>query len=821
MTAAVESIAEQYHISPLLPRESVERTPPARIYLPWNDFLLRLCADADQADAEAHMRRHQKWLRNLRHWEGRMLGYIDETTGQWADAARQPGDPVYIFNLVQYYVNTIIKEASRSRAEFSVLAVSDRLEHVMGARAFRAAIEEIQRNRWTVAEAQRAAKFWVLTGNEFVRSGVTQSRRLKTRRPRYETRPVRIGGRAYYCADCGAMGDYEEVIQAESAAGQALNRCPHCGSPSVVVTEGAEVQEQVLAGFDLAPATEIEAEVVDPFQVKLDLNSADLKSASFLRNLTLVRTEVLQVFYEWADITTSLTQDHGLRAQQELQRSAGNTSISTVGQIVGSGWQEGLTEFAEYWFEPVRYAHYRFPQETRLASGEVIARGARLSDLAPTGLKIVRAGGLIVEIAEEAKNDYWTQAVWEVAPDNVYGLGIENLIVANELHNRLMSLFFEATLKEVAPKRIYNQLKIGKTAFTARPGWASPMRNPTPTDNPGQYIHVDQAQPLGQAAIQLSEVMKGEMGQLAGGVFSQLSGDPAIRTDTLGGMAIMREQALSNLLTRLELRVDREVEMVRQHARLIKQHDLLEFYLRRASAYADFEVAMAAEMDPDLDLKISVRPGSFVPRSELERRNDITDALTLGGLPGGVWNPAIPEFVRRLALERLNVPYNTDQMTVGERQQRMELHRLTLLAWQCERYGLDEEQCLALARQQAPVNFLFEDHETHIRHIEEWMNTDAGMLAARHPIASLLIVDHLMQHLRGPTLRQQMIAQAQLETALQTASPDEIALSEGAAQQQDPAAQPEQGRQQPGPPTPAQAREPGNPTIPRAQAPRT
>lgn len=814
-------ITGRANIRGLVPKESIEREPPPRIHLPWGDYLQSLCQRVDQADKPAHFERHQKWLRNLRHWEGRMLGFLDERSGRWQDVSREPGDPLYVFNFIQYYVNTIIKEASRSRAQFNVLAVSERMEHEMGARAYRVAIEEIQRNRWTASEAQRAAKFWVLTGNRFVRSGVVQSRRFHERRPRYETRPVEVSGAAFYCTDCGLMGDSQELEPAVSATGTEVRRCPQCGSPQVVERGAVTVEQQVIAGFDMAPGTEIDAEVIDPFQVKLNLQAHNLKHSSFLRNLTLVRTGLLQSLYDWADIGHSHTLDQGMLARQELQRSAGNTSITAQGQQVSSGFAQEVTEFAEYWLEPAEYAEYRFPLDTELASGEVIPKDTSLLSLRPTGMKIVRAGGLIVEEYEEAKNDLWTQACWELAPDNAYGLGIENIIVANEIHNRVMSLLFEATMKEVSPRRIYNQLKVGKTAFTARPGWASPMRNPTPTDNPGNYIHVDQAQPVSQGGMMLAEGMKADMGLLAGGVFSQLSGDPSIRSDTLGGMAIMREQALSNLLTRLELIVEADTDMVRQHCQMLKAYRLWEPYLRRASAYAEYELQMAEELEPLADLKVSVVEGSWVPRSELERRNDLADAFALGGLPGGVWNPAVPELVRKLALERLNLPYDTDQTNAGERQQRMELHTLFLLGVACQEKGVPPEIALLLGRQKAPVNFLFHDHATHLRHIEEWANTDLGMEALRHPIASLLIVDHLRAHVQGPVLKQQMIAQAQAETLIATTTPEQVMVSEGATQPQPAAENGSSGASRPqSPATPSQSREPGNPTVPRPAVPR-
>lgn len=764
----VTSQAEAAGVPPFVPMESVRRTPRDRVRLGYREYLLKLCQTVDNEDEAAELLRQRKWLTCLRFAEGRQLGYINSRTGLWTDVSKQDGDPIYISNVIAYFINALVTEDSRSQVIYDVDALSTRLEMVGAARLAGEALAHIRRHTWKATEQQRESKFAIICGNSFRRTRLSKNPLIKVPVPRFTEQQVNVGGGAYQCTneDCLAQGDVEELAEHEQGVA-----CPQCGDAAPTIHEGYSVPLQVMDGFDQTEAVEVRMTVVDPFEVKLPLHSREVGDHPWLRWSVMAYRRMIEAQFDWAELgglSTGAPNNTALLYQREMERSPGNIAQQIDLAQGDSGSFEGLCEFNTYWFEPWFYADYEFDKDTQLAGGQVVPAGTRLINLHPQGMAVSKTAGTIVNVWGEAKSDAWEHRRWDLMPDQTWGRGIEDMLQSQKQRNGIKSLLYECLLKHAAPRTFYNPLKFRRTDMQARPGWAAPMRNAMASDQPASFIYTETGRAGGPELPAFLEESNRDMQIEAGGAFAPQAGMPDADNPTARGKIIMRDAAVALLAPKLQLKAQIEVVSAQQMLRLISKHSLMGYYATRLTEYAEFEVEAFDQCNPDSDLVITARAGSEMPISEDDRRNDLQLALTMGQLPGGIFNPAIPENIRKLALERLNLPLESDQTSPDERKQQIELRRLLLWAEQAEKQGLDIETMagIALAGTDgqppiAPVMFLVDNHEVHIARIVRYLLTDEGLKAS--PYAQRVLMDHVQQHLQGEVLKQQQMSMLSMQ----------------------------------------------------------
>ena len=749
-------------IPQFVPFESVRQTQREPVRLGYREYLLKLCQLADDEDEAAELLRQRKWLTCLRFAEGRQLGYINSRTGLWTDVTKQDGDPIYISNVLAYFINALVTEDSRSQVVYDVDALSTRLEMIGAARLAGAALQYVQRQTWKATEQQRESKFSIICGNSFRRTRLSKNPHIKIPIPRFTEQQVNVGGGTYQCTndDCFAQGDVEELQQHEQGYA-----CPHCGNAAPTIHDALSVPVQVADGFDEHEAVEVRTTVVDPFEIKLPLHGREIEDMPWLRWSVTAYRRMIETQFAWADFggLGGTPRNTALLYQREMERSPGNIATQIDLAQGDSGSFEGLCEISTYWFAPWFYADFVFDKDTRLGGGQIVPAGTRGLDLFPKGLAVMKGGNTILNAWPENKSDVWQHRRWDLMPDQAWGRGIEDMLQSQKQRNEIKSLLFECLLKHAAPRTFYNPLKYRRTDIQSRPGWAAPMRNAMASDAPSNFIYTETPRPGGPEIEVFLQEGKRDMQVEAGGAFAPQAGIPETDNPTARGKIIMRDAAVAMLAPKLQLKAQVEIATAQQQLRLVGRFELMPYYASRLSGYADFELEAFEQCNPDCDLVITARAGSEMPISEDDRRNDLNLALTMGGLPGGIFNPNIPEKIRKLALERLNLPLDVDQTSPDERKQQIELRRLVVWAEQAEAQGLDIETMAQIALagvdgQQpiAPVLYLVDDHDTHVRRIVQFLLTDEGLKAS--PYVLRVLTDHIQQHLQSEVLKQQQMS---------------------------------------------------------------
>ena len=660
----------------------------------WGEFLLGEAERIEAEDRASYHMIHRKWVTNLHFFAGEQLGFFDDS-GQWQDVAREPGDPIYVVNIVQYFVQSLIKEWVRSRAALDVEPVADSIEARAGARPLAEFIKLNQRRVWTPTKSELEGKYCVITGNAFRYTRFNPDLGMPMKIPNVEEKEVSVGGSAYYCSACQKYGDASELD--EDAP-----KCPECGSPKVAISKAPTAKAQIINGFSTRQSGDADTVVIDPFEIKLALRANDVNDSSYLRRQRLILENVMRATFEWARFEPESssgrggTEDLGLQYQRQIERSAGNVN----GYITSSPGQredDGLGRYRQYWIEPERYMHFVWQEDERMADGEVVKRGTRARDLFEKGYYFGVSSSVVLDSSHESKRDHWDQLKWSLMPGSVWGHGIEHMVEQNLISNDFFSLAYEAAMHSTIGRTVINPTLLDRDEWKNRPGHVAVMRTGvTRNDRPSEAAAIITPAANFGALESLGQSVKNDMRLTSGGAFNTASGVGDSEANTATATAILRDQALSMMLPQLVRKSEADIATGLKWLRIIKRFDLYEVYFKRISMYSEFELKQARSLDPDYDLIIEPRVGSILPQSELEKLQSFEKAASLGGIPGGIFNVQVfPEHIRRLLCDYLNLPFEADKSQVDQRNTMLRIQKLLELAEELEEAHDQGQQALA------------------------------------------------------------------------------------------------------------------------------
>lgn len=720
----------------------------------WGSFLCSLANQVDRADTQANIARHRKWLKVMRFFIGEQLGFVNDA-GAWQSITRNPGDPLYVVNFLQYFVNALHKDYVRSNAQLDVVARGPKMNLRLAARPASEMLKLIQGEQMTPTAIERDGKFAILLGNTFRYTICTENSGKYRREPVTEKVRIQLRGSSAVCLECGGITEIDLPEQMQTGEMVGSQPCGECGSSITEIVQGAETDVTKIVGFEERNTPDVSTTIVDPFEISLPLAADNERVADWLKRERYVDATKMRVAFPWAELAFSgnlATGETPLIAKAQIQQSPGNTNghSSVYSQ---SPAQENLLLFSQYWHRPEAYAHYIFEEDEEMANGEVIPKGTRAIDRFPNGLYQARNGpNALLEVAPENKSDVWAMNRWEVIPNAIWGQGIDHVIQAQEMNNELFSLVYEHLMHNTTPPTVIDPNFLRKSDWTNKPGFVAVLKRGAPTGGVQAAFAQPSPRPVGGDAMGFLEMLKGDMQLLSGGAFSTASGLPDVHTDTLGGMQIQREQALAQHWSKLTRKAEADVYTALQQLRIVKKHNLAELYYSRLSDFSEYELKMFAECDIDIELEIRYRDGSQYPRSALETKANLEAALMLGGLPLGVFNPEFPKPLRAMALQALNLPSESEQIGADERNTLLNIVHLLEFA---ETASMDEmgqpmeatadpKEMMMLAANLVPVRYRVDNHPVCIQIVVDFLKTDTG----RHlsPIAELLLNDLMTRH---------------------------------------------------------------------------
>jgi hypothetical protein len=223
--------------------------------------------------------------------------------------------------------------------------------------------------------------------------------------------------------------------------------------------------------------------------------------------------------------------------------------------------------------------------------------------------------------------------------------------------------------------------------------------------------------------------------------------DPTNTTAT--GMAIVRDAAIALLGPSLALKSQVEVECAYQILEHVQQHWVEGRLSGLLGKFSRIEAEHFRKCNIRQDIEIVAEAGSWMPRTDMEIRNDFMAYVTAGGIPLGFANPQIPQEIRDRASVLFRMPIDLDKLQPDVRIAFMRLEQLReLVRVLTERQIINpttvDPSVIEMLVSEIPVDLYIDDHATMANTYRSWLKTDEGLFAS--PVEAeavrLLVIQH-------------------------------------------------------------------------------
>lgn len=732
--------------------------------VPFMTWLKELCYWALHENRAEETLRHRKWYRNDRFYQGQHLIWFDSRTGLYLEAPRKAGSPYYPNNQFRAHVNSIHKEVVRSNAELMVKAKSEDPKTAGAARAAKAFLIDAQRRHWTAEKKQLESMNALLKGNYFRYDYWDPSGGERIEKPVYGSQEMPQPNEVA-CMDCGS-------VQPETGSEMDF-ACAQCGSENVQGIQGAPLLQEQQTGSESTMSGDLSLHPVPPDQVKLHLHARTLQESPYLIWSRLILKDIADLLYPYAEYTCGAGYDDvATLYEANLERSVGFIGTSGTHYYQGGPAADAMMRFTrlrQFWFQPIMYAAPDNVLDRDLEigfSGVQLPAGVPMLDLFPDGMYVAMLGDNVVDMRNESFLDHWSHGRWFVVPSRIWGDSFcDDLIEPTRQLNELDSLQMENIMYNAAPGGVYNPLKVERGKMVSSPSHWMPIKNPMVTDDLRKFLWQREGRPLPSEVPMFAERKRQDM-QFMASSFSLESGVSGPGGGTATGLQIVREAVTSNIAVPLELMAGVGVQMAYQLLKLEQKNDTSRRYLTLISPYGEPEGQWFQSSDIEGDLEITARPHSWIPRSQMEMKQDVQEAGIAAGIPGGIWSDMFPPDAKPVFSEVLGVPLNNDSALADRRKQRLEIDRIALACQIAVESGLDPiafavgmpmpvldpmsgmpsmEVMGAVPGMEPQVTVDPEDdHIIHSKVCKEWLKTDSGMNAP--PEIKEAIRMHMQMH---------------------------------------------------------------------------
>ncbi len=752
-------------------------------------FIHETTSDIKNKDSVGYRRRHKRWMINWLFYNGEQYGFWDDDSGTYQTVEPNSRRKFYINNHLSSFIDATQKEWARSKTELTVHPADDRPESAGAARIASHILAHYQRKLRNPIDHQEEGLIAAMCGSYFRYSYFsTNAVGGMGRWPQIEKTSVKIAPDAFLC-QCGNAGSVEELIPSMDGT----SNCAECGNPNVQIIESPTTEVDQVSGYEERPRGDIVSENVDPFEIKLHpkARSGRVESSPYLYRERRVHRAVLEDVFPNIDVpkfgeTLDDGYGSGLKEQKWLERSAGNVSEGNrFGNITNNRDADDDTViFRQIWLDPPLYGRYTFPEDTTVGDGIQIPKDTPLKELFPDGLYIGLIGNNIVDVRNENKNKHWVAGVYRILPTSFWGRGIEDAVWQQRLLNDVYNLMVEYLKRCSVPTVLYNSLMIEPGSFGNQPGELIPVENGGP-DVPLDRLYLQVPAPNLPAHIpNFIEQCKRDM-QTQIGAFSTLTGAPDVDITTATGIKLLREASVALIAMALAIKAEVDAIWGQQILELAKDNLLTPQAFPVNGQYGQQEIKWFSSVDIAAQLVVSYAEHSVIPRSEVERRNDVIDAMAAGNVPLGIWNPQMPAELRRLLSERFNIPYAADNFAQVERQARIRLEQIKQLVEEAlqavevvgEGYLMPDPETGMIPAvmeilQRVRINPKLDDHDTHMQFIRNWFLEDDGLFAT--DLMQAVMEARFDEHFQAKI----MVAQMNSQASVMAQAPEMMAAAE-------------------------------------------
>ncbi len=736
---------------------------------------------------------YERYLTNEKFTQGEQFGRISALDGTYRPRGQTgPADPRKAHNWIRGYVRGMVTQWTLARAELYVRAIpTDQASDIAQgiAEAGNKILDYHQVELLTEEFRQREIMNGAFSGQLWRYTFPVFKDRGK-QKPVFEQQDVQTPG-MYQCADCGQGGSDEELLE---------QACPYCGGDNLAVQPGSSMQIPTVVGYEPVYEPEWTCLTVPDYQLKYDRTVLDEKDATWLRWRLRMRPEVVkQELHNWNLAHDRDTTDPATWIDQRLKESTGNDQgyvIQRRGPL-GSGERQDIDfiNVEHFWLQPCWYANFP-PLQTDFvfANGEKIPAGETIINVYPDGLYVLMVTDQPVHMPPPGEDfrDYWLHTPVVLIPGRMEGDGlVDDLITPQKTVNDARALK-EYNMKFIAGGGlIYNASAITREGIPSKPFEAGPTKPGVPIDyDVNKAVAAVPRPPLGSEPFAIDKEMREEM-EWQTAVFPTSVG-MADTGEGAGGTAteanLKNQGARAQRAPELALFATFEAQWGFQLLKQFQKYATDPLYIAFKGENGEQEGDWFKGADLPKTFQVRVRPRSYIPKGEAERRNDWLGAMQTCGGPQGVLTLAqSPQGIRFLkeVEERFNVNLDLAETNLAFRIARSRIEALKQIlpaAGQQEQAMGVPGASLAIAMSDPHVA-PDQENDPHAQlgqFYEHWVLTDEGQKARIEDPALYAAVTMMKQACKQGLVAQQ---QEQQMLAIQSQAP-QIAMQQAQRDQQ-------------------------------------
>jgi hypothetical protein len=319
------------------------------------------------------------------------------------------------------------------------------------------------------------------------------------------------------------------------------------------------------------------------------------------------------------------------------------------------------------------------------------------------------------------------------------------------------------------------------------PSEMTPMsRNAKRDDKPANALYQMSGMSIARDVPEAKIVAVDDMRTQSGAHLAmQGSNDKALTTAT--AMSIAREQGTALLGPPLALKSETDVTWSYQILRMCQEYWVDGVDDRALGSYSIQEAKWFRECDLETDLEITVEPGSWTPRTELEIKNDFLTFITAGGIPLGFANPQVPYEIKQKAAELLRMPIDLDKLpdirNANIRIEQVQQAAQVLINAKVISKETENEEIVAILVADVPVDLYIDEHTVMTDTYKAWLKKDEGRFA---PVVVVDAIKVLIQrHMEAQQALADEAFQAEARYAMAAQAMEGLVQTEQKAQETD------------------------------------
>lgn len=568
--------------------------------------------------------------------EGKQLLKKGRYSGGWRTAPLpdRTDSPVYSQNLTGFYSDNIKAKWTQSNTDVTWRPTSD-ADSQMGASKGAMRVHDYYKRKLYTERFRQTEASLAQCGKYARYYYYSEEAKVNGRREKIEQQQVQFGDGSYFCADCGMSGDMDGLAGGMGADSGVL--CPACGSPNVEVEEAEPLEVEAVAGYEEVELGDLVCEAVPAFELKHDLTKMPQDSPYLIRRRR-IRVPLLESKFPELAIKPARGEYAGLQAEDDLKRSVYNSPSSNI-RISSDNTGEQTADFVQIWLDPCLYSRYVLKEEFQTLQGETIPAGTRLIEMFPDGMYSAWIEGIegCVELRNEHHKDYWVGSEYRMRAISSLGSGIEDIIEGQRQYNLIQSIIYTQLRTSAMPATLYDQrlLPNGTSSYLGS------LQN-----IPVEMAALDDRLPISAAVHQLSpqpptpahfqygndlNIFMQKASRVTDVGLGQALGLDN-KTATGAQLASANAQGLFAPQLALKAEVDRRgAEII---LGLFKKYGIDERYISLSGKRGEQDGVWLSAADIGVDLFAEVANESFLPQTNLERRQRWQEFLM--NFPGGL-----------------------------------------------------------------------------------------------------------------------------------------------------------------------------------------